>query len=95
MPIYILKDTTYEIVPQEKTKQDITPEQLMTLANTMSDFFGCFMVFGMSYEGNPCFFASTSSGMEHLALKKFAEDMVLGENDIEFSIIGEEDEDEE
>jgi len=94
MPIYVLKDSTYEIFPREESEKkepDITPGQLRTLAMNLSEYFGCFMLFGMSYQGEPRFLATTSSGMEHLALKKFAEDVVLGEVGVELSTLDEDD----
>ena len=82
MPIYILKDKTYEIFPklsQDNSDDNPSQRQLMKLATTLSEHFGCFMIFGMSYNGEPRMMLSGSSGMEHLALKKFAEDIILGE----------------
>ena len=98
MPLYILKDRTYEILPHEEgysKDADITPGQLKVIASTLGEYFGCFMVFGMSYKGEPRFLASTSSGMEHLALKKFAEDVVMGDVSLQFSSLGEEDDEED
>ena len=102
MPIYTLKDRTYEILPNEEpdaSNPDISPVQLRRLALMLQEYFGCFMLFGMSCKGEPRFLCSSSSGMEHLALKKFAEDVVMGDISIQLSSIGEngeiEDDDEE
>ena len=92
MPIYTLKDRTYEILPHEEPDSkdpDVSPRQLRTLALTLQEYFGCFMLFGMSYKGEPRFLCSSSSGMEHLALKKFAEDVIMGDISIQLSSIGE------
>ena len=88
MSLYILKDTTYEILPKKDEvfgKPDLTQDQFRRLALTLSEYFGCFMLFGMSYQGQPRLLASASSGMEYLALKKFAEDVVMGETGMEFA----------
>ena len=88
MSLYILKDATYDIVPKkgEHSKDsDITPGQFRTLASMLSEYFGCFMLFGMSYQGQPRLLASTSSGMEFLALKKFAEDVISGDMGVDFA----------
>jgi hypothetical protein len=98
MPLYILKDRTYEILPNQEgysKDADITPGQLKVIADTLGEYFGCFMLFGMSYKGEPRFLASTSSGMEYLALKRFAEDVVIGDVGIQLSALGEEEDDEE
>ena len=80
MPIYILKDKTYEISPNiEKSHPSLNQRQLKSIANVLSENLGCFMLFGISLEGEPQIILAASSGIEHLALKKFAEDFVNGE----------------
>lgn len=97
MSYYILDGKTYEVSPtdcdeQEEFKQPLTNQQLKHVATVLSEHFGCFMLFGMSLKGEPQVLFSTYSGMESLALKKFAEDVVLGEADVGFSPLDDEEE---
>jgi len=91
---YILDDKTYETLPNivdKKESTGLSSVQLRQLAVSLSEFFGCFMVFGMSLKGEPRVLISGSSGMEHLALKKFAEDVILGESGVSLMPLEEED----
>lgn len=92
MPIYILKDKTYEIFPNvEKSSPALSQIQLKTIATTLSENMGCFMLFGMSLQGEPQIILAASSGIEHLALKKFAEDFLSGEASINLTPLEEND----
>ena len=100
MSIYILENKTYETFPKLKNNQpedaqDLSTIQLQRLALTLSEHFGCFLLFGMSLQGEPRMLLSGTSGMEHLALKKFAEDVILGEGAVSVVPLDEIDDDEE
>ena len=100
MSIYILKDKTYETFPGLKNNKpvgapDLSQLQLKRLALTLSEHFGCFLLFGMSLQGEPRMLLSGTSGMEHLALKKFAEDVILGEGVVSVIPLDETDDDED
>lgn len=87
----MLKDKTYEIFPNISKKEpeiSLDPRQLNDVASVLSEHFGCFILFGMSLQGNPQVLLSGSCGMEHLALRKFAEDVLLGELNIDFVPLG-------
>jgi len=100
MSVYILKEKTYEIFPsisKEESQESLSPRQLNQIATVLTEHFGCFILFGMSLQGNPQVLLSGSCGMEHLALKKFAEDVIMGEANVNFVPLngqsGEEEED--
>ncbi len=86
MALYTLDDKMYEIFPQiKRDKPALTPRQLRKVAEVLSEHFGCFLLFGISLQGEPQVLLSGSSGLEHLALKKFAEDLVKGEAHVSFT----------
>lgn len=96
MPLYIMKDKTYEVFPNSgKPASALSPKQFKNMANVLSEHLGCFIVFGMSFEGTPQILVSATSGMENLALKKFAEDVLIGETEVNFSPLEEREEDQE
>lgn len=98
MSVYILDDKTYEVFPSISKKEaqaSLTPRQLNHLASVLSEHFGCFILFGMSLQGNPQVMISGSCGMEHLALKKFAEDVIIGDTNVNFVPLNGEDGEEE
>jgi hypothetical protein len=99
MPIYTLGKKTYEIFPNLSTQTsppEIDPEKLKNIANFLSEYFGCFMIVGMSLQGEPQVLIMAASGMEQLAVKQFAQDVCMGEADMEFtSLDGDEEDDEE
>ena len=87
MSMYILNNKEYNVFPKLESQVDsniISPQQLQKIENFMSEFFGCFMVFGMGFDGTPKMIMSGASGMEQLAMKKFIEDIILGEAEFEF-----------
>lgn len=88
MPIYTLGKKTYEILPKIPTQQDapsIDPEKLQHIATYLSEYFGCFMLLSMSLKGEPQIMIMASSPMEQLALKQFAQDVLMGDADIDFA----------
>jgi len=92
MPYYMLKDKTYEIMPNIETASPaLTHKQLKEMANVLAEHLGCFILFGMSLQGEPQVLMAASSGMEHLALKKFAEDVITGEANANFSPLEDDD----
>ena len=95
MSLYILDEKTYNTNTQSPTQAeeeilDLSSHQLRQIATNLSEHFGCFMLFGMSLKGEPRMLMSSSSGMEHLAMKKFAEDVVIDESGVNFVPLGEE-----
>jgi len=93
MALYILKDKTYDIpMPEDQEPQLISEEQLKNIANSLSEHFGCFMIFGMSLRGEPQFLMSSTSGMEYLALQKFAEDTLINSDPGELELLDDEEE---
>lgn len=100
MPIYTLGKKTYEIFPQVSSKQkkenpSLDEKKLQHIASYLSEYFGCFVILGMSTSGEPQILISASSGMEHLALKQFAQDILMGDADITFAQLGEDGEESE
>jgi hypothetical protein len=101
MPIYTLGKKTYEIFPvspikKKKETPALDNKKLCHIANYLSEFFGCFVVMGMSTKGEPQIIIAASSGMEHLALKQFAQDILMGDADVTFTqISGEHGEDDD
>ncbi len=94
MPIYTLGKKTYNIFPVSPTEEKEPPtldnKKLCHVANFLSEFFGCFIVMGMSTNGDPQIIIAASSDMEHLALKQFAQDMLMEDSDIIFTKISDE-----
>jgi hypothetical protein len=94
----MLDKKTYETFPnlnEDDPKNEIPEEQIRNIGNNLGEYFGAFMLFGLSLQGQPVLVMSGSSGMEHLALKKFAEDVVLGESNVSLIPLDEEEEEEE
>ncbi len=93
MPIYTLGKKTYEIFPTSPAKKKKEPpaldnKKLQHIATYLSEYFGCFVILGMSTKGDPQIMIVASSGMEHLALKQFAQDILMGDADVTFAQIG-------
>jgi hypothetical protein len=98
MSLYTLKHNTYETFPnlkEDSQESELPPGQIRHIGNQLSDYFGSFMLFGLSLHGQPILIMSGSSGMEHLALKKFAEDVVLGESGVSIVSLEEDEEEDE